>query len=158
MRLAEGMTYKWAAMDFRYGGGKSVLAVPGPLAGERRRSLFTRLGHLMNALNGGYGVGEDLGTTPEDMAFLATITPWVACTSSGGEAPDPGPFTAEGVHAGIEAAVAHLEGAPDLAGVWDFRSLTPFERPENLAGKTTLNDEDAAVVLAEADETWRQIQ
>ena len=49
-------------------------------------------------------------------------------------------------------------GAPDLAGVWDFRSLTPFERPENLAGKTTLNDEDAAVVLAEADETWRQIQ
>ena len=49
-------------------------------------------------------------------------------------------------------------GAPDLAGVWDFRSLTPFERPENLAGKTTLNDEDAAVVLAEAEETWRQIQ
>ena len=49
-------------------------------------------------------------------------------------------------------------GAPDLAGVWDFRSLTPFERPENLAGKTTLTDEDAAVVLAEADETWRQIQ
>ncbi|MDE2761202.1 MAG: hypothetical protein OXQ94_02620 [Gemmatimonadota bacterium] len=116
MRLAEGMTYKWAAMDFRYGGGKSVLAVPGPLEGGPRRSLLTRLGHLMNALNGGYGVGEDLGTTPEDMAFLATVTPWVACTSGGGRAPDPGPFTAEGVHAGIEAAVAHLEGAPDLAG------------------------------------------
>ena len=74
MRLAEGMTYKWAAMDFRYGGGKSVLAVPGPLEGEPRRSLFARLGHLINALNGGYGVGEDLGTTPQDMAFLATVT------------------------------------------------------------------------------------
>ncbi len=49
-------------------------------------------------------------------------------------------------------------GAPDLAGVWDFRSLTPFERPENLAGKTTLTDEDAATVLEEAAETWRQIQ
>ena len=49
-------------------------------------------------------------------------------------------------------------GAPDLAGVWDFRSLTPFERPGNLAGKTTLTDEDAAVVLEEAAETWRQIQ
>ena len=116
MRLAEGMTYKWAAMDLRYGGGKSVLAVPGPLEGELRRSLFTRLGNLVNALNGGYGVGEDLGTTPEDMAFLATVTPWVACTSSGGEAPDPGPFTAEGVHAGIRAAIAHLDGTPDLAG------------------------------------------
>ena len=49
-------------------------------------------------------------------------------------------------------------GAPDLAGVWDFRSLTPFERPPDLAGKTTLTDEDAAAVLEEANETWRQIQ
>ena len=116
MRLAEGMTWKWAAMDFRYGGGKSVLAVPGPLEGEARRGLFARLGHLMNALNGGYGVGEDMGTTPEDMAFLATVTPYVACTSHGDSAPDPGPFTAAGVHAGIEAAVAHLDGSPKLAG------------------------------------------
>ena len=49
-------------------------------------------------------------------------------------------------------------GAPDLAGVWDFRSLTPFERPPDLAGKTTLTDEDAAAVLEEANETWRRIQ
>lgn len=117
MRLAEGMTYKWAAMDFRYGGGKSVLAVPGPLEGSSRRSLFTRLGHVMNALNGGYGVGEDMGTTPEDMAFLATVTPYVAGVRDGGPAPDPGPFTAAGVHAGIAAAVAHLDGAPGLDGV-----------------------------------------
>ena len=116
MRLAEGMTWKWAAMDFRYGGGKSVLAVPGPLAGEARRSLFTRLGHLMNALNGGYGVGEDLGTTPRDMAFLATVTPYVAGVREDGSAPDPGPFTAVGVFAGIEAAVVHLDGGASLAG------------------------------------------
>ena len=38
MRLAEGMTWKWAAMDFGYGGGKSVLAVPGPLEGAARRA------------------------------------------------------------------------------------------------------------------------
>ena len=31
MRLAEGMTSKWAAIDLAYGGGKSVLAVPGPI-------------------------------------------------------------------------------------------------------------------------------
>ncbi len=49
-------------------------------------------------------------------------------------------------------------GAPDLSGVWDFRSLTPFERPPDLAGKTVLTDEDAAAVLEEASETWRQIQ
>ena len=116
MRLAEGMTYKWAAMDFRYGGGKSVLAVPGPLEGGLRRSLFTRLGQVMNALNGGYGVGEDLGTTPADMSFLATVTPYVAGIRDGRPAPDPGPFTAMGVHEGIRAAIAHLDGAPDLHG------------------------------------------
>ena len=116
MRLAEGMTWKWAAMDFGYGGGKSVLAVPGPLEGEQRRLLLTRLGDLMNALNGGYGVGEDMGTTPEDMTFLSTVTPYVAGIHDGGPAPDPGPFTAAGVHAGIEAAIGHLDGTPDLAG------------------------------------------
>ena len=46
-------------------------------------------------------------------------------------------------------------GAPALQGVWDFRSLTPFERPVELAGKTVLTDEAAASVLAEANETWR---
>lgn len=116
MRLAEGMTFKWAAMDFRYGGGKSVLAVPGPLEGAPRRSLFARLGHLMNGLGGGYGVGEDMGTTPQDMAFLATVTPYVAGIRDDGSAPDPGPFTAVGVCAGIEAAVSHLDGTPALAG------------------------------------------
>lgn len=116
MRLAEGMTYKWAAMDFRYGGGKSVLAVPGPLEGEPRRSLFARLGHLMNALVGGYGVGEDMGTTPRDMAYLSTVTPYVAGIREDGSAPDPGPFTAVGVCAGIEAAVSHLDGSAPLAG------------------------------------------
>ncbi len=116
MRLAEGMTWKWAAMDFGYGGGKSVLAVPGPVEGEPRRRLLTRLGDLMNALNGGYGVGEDMGTTPEDMTFLSTVTPYVAGIHDGGAAPDPGPFTAAGVHAGIEAAIGHLDGTPDLAG------------------------------------------
>ncbi len=116
MRLAEGMTFKWAAMDFRYGGGKSVLAVPGPLEGGSRRSLFARLGNLMNALNGGYGVGVDMGTTPRDMAFLATITPYVAGIREDNSAPDPGPFTAVGVCAGIEAAVSHLDKTPTLAG------------------------------------------
>ena len=35
-------------------------------------------------------------------------------------------------------------GAPDLQGVWDFRTLTPLERPRNLAGKETFTEEEAA--------------
>ncbi len=116
MRLAEGMTWKWAAMNFHYGGGKSVLAVPGPLEGRARRSLFTRFGEILNGLNGAYGVGEDLGTTPGDMAFLATVTPHVAGSGRGAPPPDPGPFTAAGVHAGILAAVEHVDRTRDLSG------------------------------------------
>ncbi len=35
-------------------------------------------------------------------------------------------------------------GAPDLQGVWDFRSLTPLERPADLADKAFLTEEEAA--------------
>ena len=35
-------------------------------------------------------------------------------------------------------------GAPDLQGIWDFRTLTPLERPRGLAGKEVLTDAEAA--------------
>ncbi len=116
MRLAEGMTWKWAAMGHGYGGGKSVLAVPRPLEGEARMSLFRYFGRLLNGLGGAYGVGEDLGTTRADMTFLARVTPHVAGAADGGGPPDPSPYTAVGVHAGILACVEHLFGSDSLAG------------------------------------------
>ena len=41
-------------------------------------------------------------------------------------------------------------GAPDLQGVWDFRSITPMERPEALADKEFLTEEEAANLEQEA--------
>ena len=35
-------------------------------------------------------------------------------------------------------------GAPDIQGVWDFRSLTPMERPEDLADTEVFTAEEAA--------------
>ena len=35
-------------------------------------------------------------------------------------------------------------GAPDLHGVWDFRTITPLERPTDLAGKSVLTSAEAA--------------
>ena len=43
-------------------------------------------------------------------------------------------------------------GAPDLQGVWDFRSLTPMERPEEFADNDTFTAEQAAEF---AEETIR---
>lgn len=49
-------------------------------------------------------------------------------------------------------------GDPDLRGVWDFRSLTPFERPVEFGEKRELTEEEWAEVRDAANETWRGIQ
>jgi hypothetical protein len=42
------------------------------------------------------------------------------------------------------------DGHPDLQGIWDFRSVTPLERPDALGGKQDLSDEEAVAVETEA--------
>jgi leucine dehydrogenase len=117
MRLAEGMTYKWAAIGFELGGGKSVMAIPGSMDPPVRADLLRRFGKLVNSLNGAYACGEDLGTTPEDMAIIGEETRWVHGARANGErAIDPGPYTALGVFAGIRAALKQTFGSPDVSG------------------------------------------
>ena len=47
-------------------------------------------------------------------------------------------------------------GSPDLQGIWDFRTITPLERPEELGDKAFLTVEEAAE--AEASEIQRNIE
>ena len=58
------------------------------------------------------------------------------------------PAVAAGQSAFAETASATasdtLWGDPDLQGVWDFRTITPLERPDELAGKAVLTAEEAA--------------
>src|SRR5438093_716947 len=42
------------------------------------------------------------------------------------------------------------DGKPDLQGVWDFRTLTPLERPDNVSSKARLTTEEAADLEAKA--------
>jgi hypothetical protein len=35
-------------------------------------------------------------------------------------------------------------GDPDLMGVWDYKTITPLERPQNMAGRTLLTDDEVA--------------
>ena len=44
------------------------------------------------------------------------------------------------------------DGKPDLQGVWDFRTLTPLQRPEDLGDKTVLTAEEVAELEARAAE------
>ena len=45
-----------------------------------------------------------------------------------------------------------VDGQPDLQGVWANNTATPLERPEALAGKETLTDEEVAELKAKAAE------
>ena len=45
------------------------------------------------------------------------------------------------------------DGQPDLQGVWTNATITPFERPAELAGKATLTTEEAARLEKQAAET-----
>lgn len=44
------------------------------------------------------------------------------------------------------------DGKPDLQGIWDFRTITPFQRPEALGNRATLTAEEAAQFEAEERE------
>ena len=47
-------------------------------------------------------------------------------------------------------------GKPDLQGIWDFRTITPLERPEDLGDKAFLTAEEAAA--AEQAEVERNLE
>ena len=117
MRLARGMTNKWAALGAGYGGGKAVLALSHELDPEERKGLLARYAQLLNSLGGIFHTGQDLGSTPEDISFLSSISPHIHGAISGQPAQDPSPYTARGVLAGIRAAIAHVDGTDVLSGI-----------------------------------------
>ena len=50
---------------------------------------------------------------------------------------------------GSAAPLRTADGHPDLSGVWDFRTVTPVERPTELADKAFLSEEEVAAYAAE---------
>jgi leucine dehydrogenase len=118
MRLAAGMTYKWAAAGFPRGGGKAVLAAPAGLDPGSRNGLLRRYGSLVQELSGRFWTGADAGTTAEDMDLIAeTGAPFVfSRTPARGGAGGSGPWTALGVHGAIETVCRRLFGEASPAG------------------------------------------
>ena len=45
------------------------------------------------------------------------------------------------------------DGRPDFQGIWDFRTVTPLERPGNFAGKEQLTADEAAAIEKQAVES-----
>ncbi len=102
LRLSRGMTYKNAVAGLPIGGGKSVII--GNPKTDKTPALFEALGEALERLGGRYITAEDVGTSPQDMAHVATKTSYVAGLGSSG---DPSPYTALGCFVGAQAAVKH---------------------------------------------------
>ena len=75
VRLARGMTYKNAAAELPYGGGKCV--VIGDPRKDKTEGVLRALGRFINRLGGLYLTGVDVGTTVEDMEVMRMESPYV---------------------------------------------------------------------------------
>ncbi len=101
------MSYKNAMADLPLGGGKAVILAP---PGEFDRvALFEAFGRAVDSLGGQYKTAEDVGSTVADMQVVATQTANVGglpAFRTGQAGGDPSPWTALGVFAALEAALA----------------------------------------------------
>jgi leucine dehydrogenase len=119
LRLSSAMSLKNAAAGLQHGGGKAVIALPPGtvLSGERRAAVMRDLGDVIERLSGAFTIGEDVGTTSQDMLVVREQTQWVGGlpTEAGGTGEPAGP-TAVGVYEAIVATARHAFGTAELAG------------------------------------------
>jgi leucine dehydrogenase len=119
LRLSEAMTLKCALAGLPLGGGKSVIALApdSELSYERRRAAMLDLGDAVDAFGGSYGVGEDVGTTAEDMLIARERTQYAYCLpESQGGAGEPSEPTAVGVRAAIGVTLERAFGTSEASG------------------------------------------
>ncbi|MDQ0104363.1 leucine dehydrogenase [Paenarthrobacter nicotinovorans] len=118
LRLSAGMTAKNALAGLPLGGGKAVIRLEPRqvLDQEQRIAAFSDLGDLVESFGGSYITAGDVGTTPYDMAVVATRTRHVVgLREEGGGLGDPGAYTARGVLSAIDATLQRL-GLPGRSG------------------------------------------
>jgi leucine dehydrogenase len=115
LRLARGMTYKYAAAGVNLGGGKAVII--GDPKRDKSEALMRAMGRMIDQLGGEYITGEDVGTTLEDMETLYAETDHVVTLPEHcGGAGDISPATALGSLEAMRACAERAWGSPSLEG------------------------------------------
>ncbi len=115
LRLARGMTYKYAAAGVNLGGGKAVII--GDPKKDKTEALMRAMGRFIDQQGGEYITGEDVGTTLDDMETLYSETDHVVTLPvHAGGAGDISPATALSSVLATKACALRVWGTADLAG------------------------------------------
>ncbi|MFT7668850.1 MAG: leucine dehydrogenase [Planctomycetota bacterium] len=111
LRLSRAMTHKCVLLGLSAGGGKLVIP-------EHQRVdwklAYQYIGKVVQRYDGRYYTGPDLGTGPRELGWVAETTEYVTRPDEKGPGELP-EATAEGVFAGIGAALRHQDGEEDWA-------------------------------------------
>jgi len=115
LRLARGMTYKYAAAGMNLGGGKAVII--GDPKRDKSEALLRALGRFVDQLGGEYITGEDVGITLADMEIIFGETNHVVTLPKHcGGAGDIAPATALGSVVATKACAKRVWGTGELKG------------------------------------------
>lgn len=115
LRLSKGMTYKCAAADVDFGGGKAVII--GDPEKDKHPELFRAFGQFVESLKGRFYTGTDMGTTPDDFVYALKETNCiVGVNEEYGGSGDSSIPTAMGVIYGLQATNQNVWGSKDLHG------------------------------------------
>ncbi|GIN97305.1 leucine dehydrogenase [Siminovitchia terrae] len=115
LRLSEGMTYKCAAADIDFGGGKAVII--GDPEKDKSPALFRAFGQFVESLNGRFYTGTDMGTTMDDFVHAQKETNFInGIPEQYGGSGDSSIPTAQGVIYALKATNQYLFGSDSLSG------------------------------------------
>ncbi|GAB3678195.1 Glu/Leu/Phe/Val dehydrogenase dimerization domain-containing protein [Salinisphaera aquimarina] len=115
LRLSEAMSYKAACAGLPCGGAKAVVMAPFP---ADRRAGMHALARAVDSLGGRYVATEDMGMGEADIAMLNEVTRHAVGRSiADGGSGDPSPYTADGVIAGMRAALRAAGDDSNFAGL-----------------------------------------
>lgn len=113
LRLSEGMTYKCAASDLDFGGGKAVII--GDPNSDKSPALFRSFGQYVDSLNGRFYTGTDMGTTTDDFVQALKETNFInGIPEVYGGSGDSSIPTAQGVIYALEATNQYLFESKNL--------------------------------------------
>lgn len=111
-KLAKGMSYKAAAANLPYGGGKAVIMMP---EHGKTKELMRAFGGAVGFLRGEYYTGVDVGTTPEDMLEIFKSTEYTLDIGANERPRNSGYYTALGVFESIKSLLLEKKPFTDIS-------------------------------------------